>query len=144
MKIITWNIRGLNSSHKLDVVRNFFREQKPDFLLLQETKMNKEKAEQIKAIKNYSIKASSLEGASGGTLMLWKKNCFSGTILSASKYFMIAKIISVDRMEDWYIVNIYAPNIKSQRKKVSDSISKFKSKDYSGQWIIMGDFNVPL
>ena len=45
MKIVTWNIRGLNSFHKLDVVRNFVREQKPDFLLLQETKMNKDKAE---------------------------------------------------------------------------------------------------
>ena len=132
MKIITWNIRGLNSSHKLDIVRNFFREQKPDFLLLQETKMNKEKAEQIKAFKNYTINASSSEGASGGTILI------------ASKYLMIAKITSVDQKEGWYIVNIYAPNIKHLRKKVWDSISNFKSKDYSRRWIIMGDFNVPL
>ena len=65
MKIITWNIRGMNIIHKLDIVRNFFREQNPNFLLLQETKMSKEKAEQIKAFKNYSINASSSEGASG-------------------------------------------------------------------------------
>ncbi len=106
--------------------------------------MNKEKEEKIKAFKNYSINASSSEGALGGTLMLWKKNCFAGTILRARKYFMIAKITIVDQKEDWYIVNIYAPNMKSQRKKVWDSISNFKSIDYSGRWIIMGDFNVPL
>ena len=70
MKIITWNIRGMNSIHKLDIVRNFVREQRPDFLLIQETKMSKEKGEHIKAFKNYSINASSSEGASGGTLML--------------------------------------------------------------------------
>ena len=77
MKIIAWNIRGLNSIHKLDVVRNFVREQKPDFLLLQETKMDKEKAGQIKSFKNYCINASNSKGDLGGTLMLWKKNCFS-------------------------------------------------------------------
>ena len=144
MKFITWNIRGLNSIHKLDVVRNFVREQNPDFLLLQETKMQKEKAEQIKAFKNYTIKASSSEGASGGTMMLWRKSSFSGTILSANKYLMIAKISSSEHKLDWYIVNIYAPNLKSHRKKVWDEISKFKSLDFSGRWLIMGDFNVPL
>ena len=126
MKIITWNIRGLNSNHKLDLVRNFVREQKPDFLLLQETKMNKEKAEQIIAFKIYTINANSSKGASRGTLMLWKKKCYSGTILIASKYLMIVKITSVDQKEGWYIVNIYAPNIKHLRKKVWDSVSNFK------------------
>ena len=98
----------------------------------QETKMNKEKDEQIKALKNYTINANSSEGASGGTLMLWKKNHYSITILIASKYLMIAKITSVDQKKGWYIVNIYAPNIKHLRKKVQDSISNFKSKDYLG------------
>jgi len=128
MKIITWNIRGLNSFHKLDIARNFIREQKPNFLLLQETKMSKEKAEPIKAFKNYSINASSSEGASGGTLMLWKKN-YSGSILIASKYLMIAKITNVDQKEGWYIVNIYAPNTKQLRKKIWESVSNLKSKD---------------
>ena len=86
MKIITWNIRGLNCTHKLDVVLNFVTEQKPDFLLLQETKMEKEKAKQIKYFKDYCLKASYLEGASGGTLMLWKKNYYSGTVLNAIKH----------------------------------------------------------
>ena len=112
MKIITWNIRGMNSIHKLDIDRKFVREQKLDFLLLQETKMSKEKAEQIKKFKNYSINASSSEGASGGTLMLWKKTYF-GIILFASKYLMIAKITNVDQWDGWYLVNIYAPNTKT-------------------------------
>ena len=143
MKIITWNIRGMNNIHKLDIVRNFVRDQKPDFLLLQETKMCKEKVEQIKSFKNYSINASSSEGASGGTLMLWKKN-YSGTILFDSKHLMIAKITNFDQRDGRYLVNIYAPNTKNLRKKIWNSISNFKSKDYHGRWIIMGDFNVPL
>ena len=48
MNIISWNIRGLNIIHKLDIVHNFVREHKPDILFLQETKMEKEKAKKIK------------------------------------------------------------------------------------------------
>lgn len=76
--------------------------------------------------------------------MLWKKNCYSRTILNASKYLMVAKITSIDHKENWYIVNIYAPNNKNLRKKVWDTLSNLKCKDYFSRWIIMGDFNVPL
>ena len=132
MKIITWNIRGLNSIHKLDVVRNFVREQKSDFLLLQEIKMDKEKAEQIKSFKDYCLKASSVEGASGGTLMMWKSKYYIGTVLKTSKHLMVVKISSNDHNKVWYIVNVYAANIKNQRKKVWDTLSHIKSMDYSG------------
>ena len=33
MKIITWNIRQLNSNQKLDVVRNFVREKRFYFFI---------------------------------------------------------------------------------------------------------------
>ena len=39
---------------------------------------------------------------------------------------------------------MYAPNLKNSRKKVWDSLSIIKSKDYFGRWIFLGDFNVPL
>ena len=132
MKIITWNIRGLNSIHKLDVVRNFVREQKPNFLLLQETKMEKEKVEQIKSFKDYCLKASSSKGALGGTLMLWKSKYYSRTILNASKHLMVVKITSIDHNKVWYIVNVYAPNTKNLRKKVWNTLSHIKSIDYLG------------
>ena len=76
--------------------------------------------------------------------MLWKKFYFLGTILNARKHFMVAKITSIDQNKEWYIVNMYAPNIKNSRKKVWDTLSNIKSKDYFGRWIFLGDFNVPL
>ena len=144
MKIITWNIRGLNSSHKLDMVRNLVREHKLAILLLQETKMEKERAKKIKSFNDYCIKASSSEGASRCTMVLWKKTYFSGTILNGSKNFMVEKITSIDQNKFWYIINMYAPNLKNSRKKVWDSLSIIKSKDYFGRWIFLGDFNVNL
>ena len=76
MNINSWNIRGLKSIHKLDIVQNFVREHKLDILLLQETKMDKENAEKIKSFNNYCIMASSSEGASRVKVILWKQSIF--------------------------------------------------------------------
>ena len=111
MKIITWNIRGLNNSHKLDIVQNFVREKKSDLLLLQETKMEKERAKKIKSFNEYYLKASSLEGALGGTIMLWKKSYYSSFVLNERKHFMVVRITSINQNYEWYIVNMCAPDV---------------------------------
>lgn len=144
MNIITWNIGGLNSIYKLDIVQNFVRQHKLDYLFLQETKMDKETAEKIKSFNNYYTMAISSEGASGGTMILWKRSLFLGTLLNANKHFMVIKIKNIDQNNNWYIVNVYAPNIKNARKKVWETLSNIKSKDFYGRWIFLGNFNVPL
>ena len=45
MKIISWNIRGLNNPHKHDILKNMIRDNRPDIFVIQETKMLKEKVE---------------------------------------------------------------------------------------------------
>ncbi len=47
MKIISWNIRGINGAHKQDIIRNMIRDQRPNFFVIQETKMRKELVEKI-------------------------------------------------------------------------------------------------
>ena len=96
MKIISWNIRGMNINHKLDIVCNFVKEQKPNIFLIQETKMEKERAEKINSFKDYCLKASNSEGASGGTLILWKKSLFSIFILNETKHFMVVKMTNLN------------------------------------------------
>ena len=56
MKIVSWNIRGLNNPHKQDMVRNMIRDNKPDIVLLQETKVPKEKVESLSLLKNGNTK----------------------------------------------------------------------------------------
>lgn len=39
MKLISWNVRGMNSVPKRAVIKDCFRSTKGEFLFLQETKM---------------------------------------------------------------------------------------------------------
>ena len=47
MKIISWNIQGLNNPHKQDILKNMIRDNRLDILVIQETKMLKEKVENL-------------------------------------------------------------------------------------------------
>ncbi len=76
MKFISWNIRGLNGAHKKDLVINMIRDHRPDFLMIQETKMKRDLVKRISFNKAFSYEASNLEGASRGVLILYNSRAF--------------------------------------------------------------------
>ena len=42
MKVVSWNCRGLGGSIKVEALKNLLKSEKPDILLIQETKMPEE------------------------------------------------------------------------------------------------------
>ena len=62
MKIISWTIRGLNGIHKQEVLRNMIRDQRPNIMLIQETKMKKEVLGKISFSNNMVGEAMDSEG----------------------------------------------------------------------------------
>jgi len=49
MKLISWNIRGLNNPRKDRLLKNMLMQEKPNILFLQETKCNSTVLEKIAA-----------------------------------------------------------------------------------------------
>lgn len=81
MKIISWNIRGLNGVHNLEILRNMIRHQRPDIMLIQETKMKKEVLSKISFSNNMVGEAMDSKGSSGGFLTLFNNKLFKFTPL---------------------------------------------------------------
>ena len=106
--------------------------------------MDKEKVGELKSFSNYYIMVVILEEALGGIMIMWKHSLFLGTFLNANKHFMVVNIKSIALNKEWYIVNVYAPNIKNSTKILWNTLSNIKSNDYYGRWIFLGNFNVPL
>ena len=73
MKLISWNIRGLNGPRKGRLLKNMLMEEKPAILFLQETKCNSTVLEKIaaKAWPGGLVIAVDAQGASGGLAVLW-------------------------------------------------------------------------
>ena len=76
MKLISWNVRGLNGAHKQEIVKNLIRDQRPIFLLIQETKMKKEMVGKLSLSNNMYGEATNSEGTIGGVLTLYNKKAY--------------------------------------------------------------------
>jgi exonuclease III len=50
MKLVSWNCRGLESKEKLESIRHLIESERPQILLLQETKMKDQVVLQEKSI----------------------------------------------------------------------------------------------
>ena len=115
MKLISWNIRGLNGSHKQEIIRNLIRDQRPNILLIQETKMKKEILGKIKFSNTMSEEALDSEGASGGLLTLYNTKKFKIHTMHNDDNIFFRKVIHIFSNESWFLLNIYAPNKKRER-----------------------------
>lgn len=141
MKIMSWNIGGLNSLHKQDVVHNFVRDHRPDILLVQDSKLSKEKVEKIKMFNFCGVHSNKSEGASGGIVTFWNLNFIRGEPLFESTNHVATKFFHVRDIFCWIQSNIYAPNSRGARKKFQLEIKAFHRKYSNENWIVMGDCN---
>jgi exonuclease III len=96
-KVLSWNVRGINSDKKWDVVRDRVMDNNCDVICLQETKKQSFDLLFIKKICPSSFDAFEFipsDGASGGTIVIWKSNLFIGTKIFENDYCMSMEFIS--------------------------------------------------
>jgi exonuclease III len=81
-KVLSWNVRGLNSEKKSEAIRDKIISSSYDIVCLQETKKQSFDHQFIRNLCPIDFDAfdyiPSL-GASGGSIVIWKSNIFSGT-----------------------------------------------------------------
>lgn len=144
MNIICWNIRGLKGAHKKEIVRNIIRDQRPEFLLIQETKMRKDVVGKLSFNKYMSSKATDLEEALGGMLMLYNNKAYQSSTIYNVGNSILCKVSHIHSDDSWSILNLYAPISKRERKAFWAKILEVISVNNIKKGIIMRDFNSPL
>jgi hypothetical protein len=78
MRIISWNVRGLNDGNKRLQVRHLLKQWKADLVCLQETKLQSLSRSLIGSLwggHHVDWLFVGSNGASGGILLLWDKRC---------------------------------------------------------------------
>jgi exonuclease III len=146
MKILTWNIRGLNGRSKQRTLRECIKAENPDMLLLQETKCAGAEAETIfqRIWRDCNFISTDSAGASGGLAILWNPasisihNTFS-TVGTITTHF---KIIGSTQEGD--ITNVYGPHSQQEKDKLMQRLELIKTLVTTRNWILGGDFNMIL
>ena len=119
IKILSWNVRGVNDPDKRGVIKNFLRTNRVDLVCLQETKvqeMNNGMARSLGVGRFLNWRALNAEGFVGGILLIWDKRRI-GIVDSVVGSFSVSCLFRM--AEDgyqWVFSGVYGPVEKSLRE----------------------------
>lgn len=143
-KVLTWNVRGINSSWKWDSVRNKIVEAQCDIICLQETKKENFDAPFLRKICPAVFDCFDFlpsVGASGGILVAWKGNTFDAIRLSHNNYSLTLEFCSRHNNTKWTLTCIYAPCTPEGKGAFLDWFQNIQITPET-DWLVLGDFNL--
>ena len=143
LKILSWNVRGVNDPEKRKVIKNFIRIHRVDMICLQETKVQEMNIEMVRSLRvgrllNWT--ALNAEGSAGVILLIWDKRRIS-LVDSMVGNFSVSCLFKME--EDgfqWVFSRVYGPIEKSLREHFWEELGSIKGL-WDEPWCVGGDFN---
>jgi len=144
MKLISWNIRGLNGPRKGRILKNMLKQEKPSILFLQETKCNSTILERIatKAWLGGLVTVIDAQGASRGLAILWDARIIQLNNIQDNKNFIQATFHLSSTNAHGLLTNVYFPEDTVQKSQLLNTLSELNSDRPFPLWISGGDYNM--
>lgn len=147
MKFISWNVNGLRAVLQKGFME-FLEKENPDFLCLQETKMQEGQIE-IETPGYFQYWDSAEKKGYSGTLILSKKEPLSVSYgLGIEEHDKEGRSVTAE-FDDFYLVNFYVPNSQEKLKRLDyrmlwedDARKYLKKLEEKKPVILCGDLNV--
>jgi len=142
--ILIWNVRGLNSAARQDLMRVLVDSAKIDVVCLQETKMTSINRQVVLSMlgsdfDNNFVSLPSV-GASGGILIAWRSRL--GTI-GASR--LDSHCVSIQfcpvNGNTWWLTCVYGPQDNQEKIQFLQELREVRAQCV-GPWMVAGDFNL--
>jgi len=118
VKLLTWNVRGLNDQNKRIMVKSLMQKWKADVYCFQETKISKEveaMAKQLWSCRWMKCGYLEAEGSCGGVLMMWDNRSWRGTLVEAGQFSITYEFVSTQNLYTWYLTGVYAPHTRDEK-----------------------------
>ena len=111
MKLVSWNCKGLGGSIKVEALKNLLKSEKPDILLIQETKIPEDEVMNRSYLfwKNSVGKVTSSKGASGGIATFCRSNKFNIIPAKENTHWILIDIQNNSNQYSIFICNVYGP-----------------------------------
>ena len=144
MKLLSWNIRGLNSPGKQKILKNMIQKEKPNILFLQETKCNSEILGTIlsKAWPSCSSVAVDASGSSGGLAIAWDTLTIDLSDFHAGHHLIQAIFHPIGTNIQGHLSNVYFPQDQAGKIALLNTLANLNTNRSYPLWIVAGDFNM--
>eukprot|EP00253_Pinus_taeda_P010075 PITA_10075 len=145
MKVLSWNSRGLGHPSKIATLRDLLHNEKPEIMLVQETKQDQQEMKKIiDHQKQYLGIISSSRGASGGIVTIWDSHRWICDSAIINKNWIRTKLDSRTGDRSVIIYNVYVPNHYREKETCWDNLKGSIESESTTNLIIAGDFNMIL
>jgi len=111
-KILTWNVRGINSPWKWNPIKNKIIAAQCDIICIQETKKDVFDLPFLRKIcpsQFDSFDYLPSVGTSGGILVAWKSTLFTTNTISNDAFGITVEFSSKHNNNKWNLICVYAP-----------------------------------
>lgn len=144
LKLIFWNVRGLNRRAKRTDVRSVISSTSPCIVCLQETKLALvSSAIVFETLSNqfedfYLLPAN---GTRGGILLAWRHSSISLSNPTIGDHHVSAIILDTSGANPWWITGVYGPQGDDEKLEFISELQDLWS-NMASPWLVGGDFNV--
>ena len=118
LKVLSWNVKGVNDSSKRKIIKSFIRNQSMDLLCIQETKiqpMSKGVVRSLGSGRFLDWRALDAEGAAGGILICWDKRSLDILDWEEGHFTLSCRFRNVENGVVWVFTGVYGPFAKVER-----------------------------
>jgi exonuclease III len=144
LRIISWNVRGLNCRLKRSQIKNALKLWKGEVICLQETKLENISRSVVRSLWSNRFadwKFLESEGASGGILLMWDNRVTEVQDCVKGQFSISCRFKNVQDQFEWAFSGVYGPNLDVDRFILWDELAGVRSW-WGVPWCIGGDFNV--
>jgi exonuclease III len=144
MKIISWNIRGLNRRSKQKFLRDLIFAKKPDILLLQETKCTSKDVDKLLPYcwKQGEAVSTAATSIIGGLAILWNTNSVFLENFLATRWSITTDYRLIGSNKPGHMTNVYGPASPREKQAFLRNLDYLSSLTQHDRWIIGGDFKI--
>lgn len=140
---LIWNVRGLNSRSRRNVVRELIAQENISLLSLQETKLHNCPGSLVIEIcgAGFDFFFQPTMGTCGGILLAWRTDTWSIMNPLVRSYSLTAQATLLCNDESWWLTSVYGPQGDQEKLMFLDELREVHNA-CTGDWLVWGDFNL--
>jgi exonuclease III len=130
LRIISWNVRGLNCKLKRSQIKNALKLWKGEVIYLQETKLEIISRFIVRSLWSNRFadwKYLESEGASRGVLIMWDKRVHEVQDCVKGQFSISCRFKNVQDQFEWAFLGVYGPNVDADRFILWDELAGVRS-----------------
>ena len=142
--VLVWNVRGLNSPARRNVVRLFIQSANTAIVCLQESKL--ETVDQNTVTQTLGAGFDGFDylpadGTRGGVIIGWRSDMVTLSSFQKGEFTISANVRAMADDAQWYITSVYGPQLEADKVRFISELTTIGA-NVQLPWMLNGDFNL--